>query len=859
MMAYLLLLLCFSLTGYNSNDEPENRLETRVMRFDAGTSNTEPGFFTLNTEDTYNSERGYGWTTPLAQRFIRSTPALFRPPSLVDGVQDQNIGFRADLPEGKWWITLWMEAGLEDINTAQLILNGQPEDLAWNAFIPPAEPRNAIQNIYRVLHKPVEVNNDGLHFELIGEADSVRILAFHLYPAPPTTSENNSFLDQMKSLGSYSNMLYHPGIDEGSVLETMQARTSELITIQKTLEKNNDSLFSQYWHDQLDLLILAENLFAMRGWGWADIETGRSLFERIHQAIMILDGILDRPFASEFPFYERALFTRARLLHWLQVEGSEPEEIAGIRQPDFKTLYQSYPGDTLLAMYNGEKFDLPDACDALAMPAQAPEWARAQYETLCRLKGIAHWWVQDQQAPNGELGGKFGDDVEILRWWPALILSGDSVTLNGWQRLADGVWNSGKIRDGYAKNVSDVEHASEFVSDTAPVLTLFSDDPMYTDRLRPSARLFEELWTGTTQNGHRLFKSSWYSSSELDMLPPRNRDVTYNTRATKAIRYLAWKTEDAHINGLLAQWATTWAEAAMRTDKGKPAGLFPASLRYPDGAFNGDDPTWYDANMFWSYFNWSNHTGSMMLDQLLFSYAQTGDEKLIQPLLLTLDLIQTHGDSLQDPHPLEPGSARWAVNRLLENTRFWSVVSQWRVLTGDNRYDDILARYGTPYVQFRLTGDEKYLVTGLQEILDKVRFNTPLLTYEAIHTDRIYVTDSNAGSSVLKAMLTGDGMIEDMSPYPVITWEKTPAGFTALVTHSSSDTIEVQLFIFNDDASEITARLWEPDQGNVSVSLTDGSERVIFKTPLSIDSRGQRFRFNAEGNQHLTLTLIRHP
>jgi len=47
----------------------------------------------------------------------------------------------------------------------------------------------------------------------------------------------------------------------------------------------------------------------------------------------------------------------------------------------------------------------------------APQWAVKQHEAMQRMLKIIYWWVNERQEANGELGGKYGDDVEILRWW----------------------------------------------------------------------------------------------------------------------------------------------------------------------------------------------------------------------------------------------------------------------------------------------------------------------------------------------------------------------------------------------------------------------------------------------------------
>jgi hypothetical protein len=383
-------------------------------------------------------------------------------------------------------------------------------------------------------------------------------------------------------------------------------------------------------------------------------------------------------------------------------------------------------------------------------------------------------------------------------------------------------------------------------------MALFSDDVVYTDRLRPSANYFETLWTGITSAGHRHFKSTWFSATTVDEEPPRNRDVEYNTRAVKALRYLAWKTGDPHVLQRLIEWADAWLADAERTDKGKPRGIIPASVRYPDEAINGDEQTWYRANMFWEYYDWAHYGGSTLLEQLLFTYSLTGNESYLEPLRAALTLVETK--SVQGTPA--PGSPACAARVLTDNTRFWSVASQWRLLTGDTRFDSLLVQFGTPYLRYRMTGDETLLTTGLHEILDKIRYNTPLFTYEAIHTDRVYVTDSGSGSTHLKAMLTGDGLIEDMSPYPAVTWANTDPSFTALVENAGASQLDVQLFVFSDAGLNVTARLWQLEPGAYELTVRDETSTVHSST-LNQAEPGQAVDVYLPGRRKLYLSIHR--
>ncbi|NJN33416.1 MAG: hypothetical protein HC817_03335 [Saprospiraceae bacterium] len=283
-------------------------------------------------------------------------------------------------------------------------------------------------------------------------------------------------------------------------------------------------------------------------------------------------------------------------------------------QAIFKQL-NSKAKNALFDMYLGEKIPSPCACDSLKLVQNAPDWSKAQREAHCQLKRLADWWIEKRQAENGEFGGKIDDDVELLRCLTPLVLRGDQTAIRGWTKLANGVWSSPQMDSGFLKRVRDVEHAAEYFSDTGPMMVLLSDDPVFTQRLRPTTRFFEQTWTGKTTKGNRLFKSAWLSSTAVDTATPRNRDLPFSCLAAKPMRFLAWKTGDSHTLELLHEWAKTWRDLSLSTAKGKPRGIVPPSVRFPDEAINGDEKNWWRANMFWHYFEWDYGTYWKMYDQ----------------------------------------------------------------------------------------------------------------------------------------------------------------------------------------------------------------------------------------------------
>ena len=810
--------------------------------FDMGANQTELSEKTIlaSQECLYSVEEGYGWIVPPENVFHRKELYKSRNELDIDGVTGQKLSFKIDAAKSKWYITILMEAGLEDSSTAVIRLNGEMQSMNWQSFSPPAEGRKTLQKIYRVFHGPVQSDSDGILIDLEGKADSIRVLGVKLYPDPvPRTDEQHSLLSKIRDIGKFTYAVPLDSLESGI--------TPLLHDLDLMLEMNSDDSFARYWYDQLSILQKAEHYIRLMGWEWAKKQTGMGIFDRYHGAVMLLDGLLDRPVVNENPLYERALWQRGRVLYWLVRERhGRNEEISAKR--DLSELYKLYPHHDLLAMYNGKKIEYNDDCTQFA-DLNAPAWSISQFESMCHLRHIIHWWVTERQSQTGEFGGKLDDDVELLRAFPALVLSGDSLSYQGWKKLADGVWSSDWLYKGYSKAAIDVEHASELIADSAPEMVLYTDDEEYIQRLHWSVKHFRDLWTGLTSSGSRYFKSSWFGSKAIRTDPPRDRDVEMNARAVKAIRYFAWKTGDEEAIQLLHEWSSAWVKAAMRTDKGKPAGIIPASIRFADESFNGDEPSWYCANMYWNYYDWHHNAGSMLLDQMLFTYTLTGDSNLLKPLETALELIQECiSEGLTLTH-IKGGSREWAVRIMLRDRGFWNVVEQWRFITHDNRFDPLLLKNGTPYVKFRLTGDERYLDDGFENNLS---YNRPLLTSEVLHTDRVYLPggSSHLGTFHLNAMLTGSSV--KSSPYHAVSWEKTNTGFTALVTDTGREKLVLQLYSHDSTDHEISMRVWQlvPGSYQLTVNLNRPQKKLI-----KIIERGQRIPISLPPRKLLSVRI----
>ncbi|MEW6507339.1 MAG: hypothetical protein AB1432_06280 [Bacteroidota bacterium] len=817
-----------------------NKSYRKSVLFDFGPVNSKlaPHSISIDEKLYFNLTDGYGWILPPAHSIERTKMkgTTLRNDLTIDGVAGKEIEFKTKIQPGRWWITFWMEAGYDYTNSAHLKINNMSREINWFRIKAGELGESEYMNLYRVYHSLIEIEGNEFLFNLKGGKDSIRVLALSLIPYEEPVTELHFKIERMvRAAGKYKSKIS---------LNDLNRYLSDQVALYP------DDAYLRHAMNCTSLIAEADRLNNMMGWEWASQMTSMGIFDRLHQAICLLDAQLEHDYKQKNPFRERALWMRGKLGYDLNLQrgGKHEKEMA---EGDLTELLNLYPEDENLLMLNGHKIDQPDYCDFLPSEPDAPEWSLLQRELICRLSSEIKWWVTERQAPNGELGGKLGDDVELLRWWTPFLLSGNKYAITGWKKLADEVWRSPKVYKGFSKYSIDVEHAAEFISDSTPELLFVDDDSTYYKRLLFTADYFENLWSAKNKFGRRFFKSAWFGSTEVDERPPRNRDVDYNTRALKPLRYIAWYSRDSKSINLLNEWSESWLSVSLNTAKGKPKGVVPPSVRWYDESINGDNHLWYKADMLWDYFDWHHSAGSMILDQMFFTYTLNKNEKLLQPIVLLMEMINQNINQINNNN-LQQGSELWAVKMIIGKKNFWEVISKWRLNSKNNAYDSILLKYGNNYTKFRISKNYQFLVDGLIEALEEVRYNNSLRTTLVLHTDRV----RTEGADFLKAMITGDGTPEGSSPYYAVTWENTNNNFTVLVTESNNEQLTIETFSFDKEKTDVVARIWQLKNGEYVLSYKNKKGEVLAKEKLNITRVGQRINLSL-APEHVIIIDIR--
>lgn len=321
-----------------------------------------------------------------------------------------------------------------------------------------------------------------------------------------------------------------------------------------------------------------------------------------------------------------ALRQLTRAVYWISAENHQPRDLDRLNELLLRCLREIPEDETVRQMASsacsGRNIggSRPMArelwCDSIT-PVRwtptvkenlegAPGWAREQWYLRTRLEEITRWWVDQRQRENGEIGGGWGDDVEILRQWGPLALGLSSETASrGLRRMADGLWISGQLKDGYDKDISDVEHSSEPTTDTLGLLaaTFPFDEAVLAKLSQTSACAYN--WIAPQPDGLWRFRSSWFNCAQHDPKPERALDVHMNTRAMGPALWYAALTRDGKLIDLLSKWGDSWRTARDDTRHGKPAGVFPPVLRSSDGHYLIGSDDWRTPQAEWDYFQWS--------------------------------------------------------------------------------------------------------------------------------------------------------------------------------------------------------------------------------------------------------------
>jgi hypothetical protein len=332
---------------------------------------------------------------------------------------------------------------------------------------------------------------------------------------------------------------------------------------------------------------------------------------------------------------------------------------------------------------------------------------------------------------------------------------------------------------------------------------------------------------------------------------------------------LLWqRSADPELGSLFGEWLKVWIDAAADSRNGKPAGVLPSAIHWPDGAIGLEGRPWWEPfspGHNDALYNWPGAT-RLMTSTLLLAYQMLGDEQYLAPIRSMAELRMRWIES-SGREAAEPGSAAWAAERM--GGFLPDVLAKYRFLTGDDQYDDLLSEDASGYVRYRLNGNSSALLRALERNAAAFRTNWEGYTDEMRWTDRVMSFTSNylryfpgapprPDVSILYSTATGDPGTPGVFPMNRVRWLTSAREIAAMVTDWGEDHLEAELYHFGNSPREMGAEFYLLKPGKYRLELRiAGADRTVFERDIEVTGARTTGGFRLPAGELCRLRMIR--
>ena len=573
---------------------------------------------------------------------------------------------------------------------------------------------------------------------------------------------------------------------------------------------------------------------------------------------------------EDSPLYPIARLYEARERMWATFQSGSIWGVPELRDGNlnralecFRMVKAAFPENRIARMHLGE----PIPWRKYPADEGAPEWAVLQREGLEKLADIIVWWIDNRMLENGEFGGGWGDDCEMYRWWsPVLFGFSDPKMIQAQAAFSRAVLGQPHHTKGYTTHLSDVEHTAEDTGDTVtPMMHLEPDNPEWSRRALRLVELMEDVWTGRNDRGFLQFKSTYFNVERVSDKPEQGCDTPRHFAAMQP-SFLYWlRTGDERAGRVLTAWMDCWVDGTSRAQGGKPAGVVPGSIYWPDASMSRGEAVWWEPknNPEPALYRWPTSV-NWVTDTLLQTYLMTGDGKYLEPIR---SMARIRLDYIDNPPGSEPApeTKAWCAARI--GSRLAGTMAKYRFLTGGKEFDRLLEKDASPYVRYRLYGDDGGLMTALRRNARAVAQNFEGFTSEVRYTDRVMVWPSrwlvttgvdpqaqSIDSRLLYSMATGDVGDYTFFPMNAVRWLTPPRDIAAFVTETGK-TFSADLFHFGTAERTMGAELYLLPRGKYVYNVRNREGKTVQAGTFQVTGSRTRIGFTLPPKTLSTLTV----
>ena len=533
---------------------------------------------------------------------------------------------------------------------------------------------------------------------------------------------------------------------------------------------------------------------------------------------------------EDSPLFALRSLYRARMLVWNAVEmGILQESCFEEAEALFRVAAEAFPDNPIIPMYLGEETPWRDLYEA---QSGAPKWATLQREALGKLKSVIQFWIRERQAPDGQFGGGWGDDIEMWRRWvPLLIGFQDTELETAHRRLTEGIYELPRLAGGYSTVETDVEHSAEDSADSVTsMLYIEPENELWASRAFQLGDLMEDVWAAENDRGFWQFKSTYMTSSAVSSQTRYACDTPYHTRALQPL-FLYWqRTNDPVAGERLIRWMDTWVDAALQTNRDKPAGVPPAAIAFPSGVTAGSSGPWYEPGCHITNDLFVYPRGmSLLLRAMALTYLQTDESKYLDAIRRLASLRREAIASSPDLDLVE-GSELWAGYEARSSLR--AVMGKLRLVLGTTEFDDLLLVEGEALDQYRISGEVEVVERVLESSLTTLRLHEPMFTSEVRFTDRVFsfhrkFLNAHFGTDypsidfdLLYNMVSGDSGDPLMMSMAAVRWLHPADDWGIWVKVNEDNSFEASVYNFASGSRELAGKLLRLELGEYESILS---------------------------------------